>query len=279
VVALKLRPALVGFGWRAAGSVNERRMAGAQPCFDIAPELPGKRQDLGNLRLRHGCRSVIRDAVALAPEGVEFPHQRRVGPDGVFHGFDRDRVMAGRVTDPQTVHQAKFSMGTVLAIIAVHGRAGLAGFDARLEFRVKLIARDGDDAWVEVALAAIRETLRAPKPPAVKEDCEYCRFAAGRSGPTAPALGATPGVEGRFSNFASSMARSGEVWRHDTMSNPATRPASGTLRILRRRGAGRADAAPCGAAAQVPDATHSSSATSSGEYSTRACSSFPMRGS
>jgi 2-methylcitrate dehydratase PrpD len=37
----------------------------------------------------------------------------------------------GPVTDPQTVHQAKFSMGTVLALIALEGRAGLGEFDAR----------------------------------------------------------------------------------------------------------------------------------------------------
>ena len=36
----------------------------------------------------------------------------------------------GPVTDPKTVHQAKFSMGTVLGLIAVHGRAGLTEFDA-----------------------------------------------------------------------------------------------------------------------------------------------------
>jgi 2-methylcitrate dehydratase PrpD len=35
----------------------------------------------------------------------------------------------GPVTDPQTIHQAKFSMGTVLGLIAVHGRAGLLEFD------------------------------------------------------------------------------------------------------------------------------------------------------
>ena len=35
----------------------------------------------------------------------------------------------GPVTDPQTVHQAKFSMGTVLGLVAVHGRAGLHEFD------------------------------------------------------------------------------------------------------------------------------------------------------
>lgn len=35
----------------------------------------------------------------------------------------------GPVTDPCTVHQAKFSMGTVLGLIAVYGRAGLSEFD------------------------------------------------------------------------------------------------------------------------------------------------------
>ncbi|WP_325985951.1 MmgE/PrpD family protein [Pseudomonas protegens] len=34
----------------------------------------------------------------------------------------------GRVQVPQTVHQAKFSMGTVLGLIAVHGKAGLPEF-------------------------------------------------------------------------------------------------------------------------------------------------------
>jgi len=36
----------------------------------------------------------------------------------------------GPVTDPQTVHQSKFSMGTVLALIATYGNAGLSEFDA-----------------------------------------------------------------------------------------------------------------------------------------------------
>ena len=38
----------------------------------------------------------------------------------------------GAVNDPRTVHQAKFSMGTVLGLIATRGRAGLAEFDACL---------------------------------------------------------------------------------------------------------------------------------------------------
>jgi len=51
------------------------------------------------------------------------------------------------VTDPRTVHQSKFSMGTVLALVAVHGRAGLTEFDrhfrdpAVLRFRDKVRMR------------------------------------------------------------------------------------------------------------------------------------------
>ncbi len=36
----------------------------------------------------------------------------------------------GPVVNPQTVHQSKFSMGTVLAMVALYGRAGMAEFDA-----------------------------------------------------------------------------------------------------------------------------------------------------
>ena len=59
-----------------------------------------------------------------------------------------------------------------------NARRDLASFDARLEFRIKLIPYDGDDGWVGGALGAVRETLRAPEPPAVNGECEYCLFAA-----------------------------------------------------------------------------------------------------
>ncbi len=39
----------------------------------------------------------------------------------------------GPVTDPATVHQSKFSMGTVLGLIAVFDRAGLREFDAHFQ--------------------------------------------------------------------------------------------------------------------------------------------------
>jgi len=51
----------------------------------------------------------------------------------------------GPVTDPQTVHQGKFSMGTVLGLVAVLKHAGLAEFDASykaaevVDFRDKVV--------------------------------------------------------------------------------------------------------------------------------------------
>ncbi len=48
----------------------------------------------------------------------------------------------GPVSDPQTVHQAKFSMGTVLGLIAVHDNAGLHTFDAHWRDAPVLALRD-----------------------------------------------------------------------------------------------------------------------------------------
>ena len=48
----------------------------------------------------------------------------------------------GPVADPQTVHQSKFSMGTVLAMVALHGRAGMAEFDAHFRAPATIAFRD-----------------------------------------------------------------------------------------------------------------------------------------
>lgn len=63
-----------------------------------------------------------------------------------------------------------------------NGRRDLPGFDAKLEFTIKLIPYDGDDGWVAGTLEAIREKLSAPEPPPVNHDCEYCTFATRASG-------------------------------------------------------------------------------------------------
>jgi 2-methylcitrate dehydratase PrpD len=54
----------------------------------------------------------------------------------------------GPVTDPHTVHQSKFSMGTVLGLIALHGRAALADFDR--DFRDPAVVAFRDKVAMEL---------------------------------------------------------------------------------------------------------------------------------
>ena len=63
-----------------------------------------------------------------------------------------------------------------------NGRRDLEGFGGRLEFRVKMIPYDGDDAWIEPVLLDLHRTLNAEAPPARAWDCEYCVFAAQSAG-------------------------------------------------------------------------------------------------
>jgi 2-methylcitrate dehydratase PrpD len=58
----------------------------------------------------------------------------------------------GMVVDPQTVHQSKFSMGTVLGLIACYGRAGLSEFA---------------DHYRDPAVVAVREKVRMQLDPEV----------------------------------------------------------------------------------------------------------------
>jgi 2-methylcitrate dehydratase PrpD len=59
------------------------------------------------------------------------------------------------VVDPQTVHQAKFSMGTVLALIALRGAAGVGEFEAHWHDRDVVAWRD------KVAMTLDEEVDRA----------------------------------------------------------------------------------------------------------------------
>jgi 2-methylcitrate dehydratase PrpD len=56
----------------------------------------------------------------------------------------------GPVTDPATVHQSKFSMGTVLALVAQYGHAGLAEFDAHYRDTATCALRDRIEMALDV---------------------------------------------------------------------------------------------------------------------------------
>ncbi|MDB5848829.1 MAG: MmgE/PrpD family protein [Rhodoferax sp.] len=70
---------------------------------------------------------------ALQPDAIE-----RV----VTHVHQGAIDVLGPVTDPATVHQSKFSMGTVLALVTRFGVAGLAEFDAHFRDAETIALRD-----------------------------------------------------------------------------------------------------------------------------------------
>lgn len=78
----------------------------------------------------------------------------------------------GPVTDPQTVHQSKFSMGTVLGLIAAHNSADLMSFDAALqdklvrEFRYRVTMQldpEVDNAYPQQWIGKVTVTTKDGK--------------------------------------------------------------------------------------------------------------------
>jgi len=123
------------------------------------------------------CRHTHPAADAL----LELTRAHRLKPDDVVavtaHVHQGALDVLGPVTDPRTIHQSKFSMGFVLALIALHGRAGLSDFtedalrDKRLRaFRDKVkmvldpeIDRTYPKRWMGRVTVAMRDgrTLEA----------------------------------------------------------------------------------------------------------------------
>jgi len=81
-----------------------------------------------SFKVHASCRHTHPAADAL----LQLMREHRLGPDDISsvtaHVHQGALDVLGPVTDPQTIHQAKFSMGFVLALIALYGRAGLSDF-------------------------------------------------------------------------------------------------------------------------------------------------------
>jgi len=83
-----------------------------------------------SFKLHAACRHTHPAADALL-QVMSTHHLTAIDIRGVTAFVHQAAIdVLGPVTDPQTVHQAKFSMGTVLGLVAVFGRAGLNEFDA-----------------------------------------------------------------------------------------------------------------------------------------------------
>ena len=50
------------------------------------------------------------------------------------------------------------------------------GFDARLEFAVRLLAYEGDDSWVGEAILDAHACLVRDEIPAANVDCDWCAY-------------------------------------------------------------------------------------------------------
>ena len=57
-----------------------------------------------------------------------------------------------------------------------NGIADKEAFDSKLEFNVKVIPYDGDDAWVESKIIEAHKCLISPKIPKSTKECDYCRY-------------------------------------------------------------------------------------------------------
>lgn len=74
--------------------------------------------------------------------------------------------------------------------VYANGQRDRPVFDARLEFTIRMLPYDGNDAWVEPTLAAIRDTLMRSDAPPPAAGCEFCTYAARAAGVGAAARSA-----------------------------------------------------------------------------------------
>jgi len=67
-----------------------------------------------------------------------------------------------------------------------NGRTDGPAFDARLEFDIKLIPYEGDDAWVEGAVHDAQAALGRDEIPTAGANCDYCAYVFARSAKEKP---------------------------------------------------------------------------------------------
>jgi RecB family exonuclease len=71
-----------------------------------------------------------------------------------------------------------FKVSPTAYFVYVNGRRDLAAFDGKLEFTVKLLPYEGNDAWVEPALIKAQTCLMSDSIPAPTPECDYCLYRA-----------------------------------------------------------------------------------------------------
>jgi len=72
--------------------------------------------------------------------------------------------------------QKGFQVSNVGYFIFANAAKNRPKFDARLEFKVEIIAYEGDDSWVEPTIFEIKKCLDSEEIPSPAENCQYCRY-------------------------------------------------------------------------------------------------------
>ncbi len=69
-----------------------------------------------------------------------------------------------------------FSVSDRGYFVYANGETDKEAFDGKLEFNVKVIPYDGNDAWVKQAVFDARKCLEGNTPPPSAEACDYCTY-------------------------------------------------------------------------------------------------------
>lgn len=72
--------------------------------------------------------------------------------------------------------QNGFKVSKTGYFVYCNGNADKEAFDAKLEFDIKVIPYEGDDSWVENALADAKKCLMSSKIPKPSNECDYCSY-------------------------------------------------------------------------------------------------------
>ena len=69
-----------------------------------------------------------------------------------------------------------FEISDIGYFVYCNGIKDRGSFDARLDFRIKVIPYEGSDKWVDDTIIEIHQTLEGAEIPEAAEDCEYCKY-------------------------------------------------------------------------------------------------------
>lgn len=69
-----------------------------------------------------------------------------------------------------------FEVSNTGYFVYVNGRSDNEAFDAKLEFRIKIIPYVGNRDWIEGTISKLAKTLTDDRLPPPNKDCEFCRY-------------------------------------------------------------------------------------------------------